>query len=72
MTVNCSFCGNEIKRDRYNLTLKIERQDHPPSGNWSKGYDFPREDICKDCVKEITRYYGHILDNIRKNKGKYK
>lgn len=70
--VNCSFCGNEIRRDRFNFVLKIERQDIPRKSNWQTSYESAREDVCAKCFELANSYYRHILENIRKNKGEYK
>lgn len=70
--MKCSICEKPIIKDRYNFALEIERQDFPPSGNWSKSYSVPTEDSCSKCFNLIQSYLQHIRDNIRKNKGEYK
>ncbi len=70
--IKCSFCGNEITRDRFEFALEGRRQDFPPKGKWQRLVEVPREDVCPKCFELIVSYFRHILDNIRTNKGEYK
>lgn len=70
MKPNCSFCGDPIVRDRYNLALEGERQNvNAPSGKWEKFTEHPREDICSKCFAKITEWIGAFLDHFREHKG---
>ncbi len=53
--INCRKCGTEIRRDRYNIYLVLERQDAPPSGEWQKSTDRTIEDICPSCENEMVK-----------------
>lgn len=68
--VNCSFCGSEIRRDRYNLFLDWERQDSVPSGNLQKGILHYREGVCPKCFDIVDKMFRLIVDKLRANKGK--
>jgi hypothetical protein len=69
--LTCSFCENEITRDRYNISVDFERQNLPLESEWQKGNHLYRENVCSKCYDIIMAYVGHIVDNIRKNKGQY-
>ena len=59
--VNCKFCKNEIKKDRYSIYLVLERQDFPPSGRWSKNTERTLENVCPDCEIRLVNSYDQII-----------
>ncbi|OLS23269.1 MAG: hypothetical protein HeimC3_26100 [Candidatus Heimdallarchaeota archaeon LC_3] len=67
--INCSFCGNKITRDRYNIAHVLERQDSPPNGDWQKSIDSYKEDVCPNCQRLITAHYDNFCNYLRENKG---
>ncbi|OLS26719.1 MAG: hypothetical protein HeimC3_08210 [Candidatus Heimdallarchaeota archaeon LC_3] len=68
--LNCSICENEITRDRYNIALRIERQNIALNEQWNESWELPRENLCDNCFDKILGYLQAILNNLRINKGK--
>lgn len=60
--VNCSKCGAEIIRDRYNISFILERQDFPPSGNWQKSLDRYMADVCPKCANKVMKVVHRLFD----------
>lgn len=70
--LECSFCGKEITKDVFNISVDVERQNIPKESKWDKSNEIYREYICPKCYNLIILYFRHIVANIRKNKGEYK
>jgi DNA-directed RNA polymerase subunit RPC12/RpoP len=66
--VNCSKCGNEITRDRFNISFILERQDFPPSGDWQESVDRYLNDICPNCTHKIMKAVHQIFDTSEEQK----
>lgn len=64
--INCSFCGKEIRRDRYSIFLELERQDFPPDSQWHKSCERAHENVCSACRRKITVYFDLMISELKK------
>ena len=67
--VNCHFCEEEITSDRYEFSLKGQRQDFPPDGEWQNASETFVSDCCSTCYNKVAMYYRGMVGAMKSNKG---
>lgn len=60
----CRICHAVISQDRYNLTLKLERQDFPGVSQWQSSTPVCLETICDSCQARIVIGIKMVVDSL--------